>query len=66
MTLPEDKALLCLQLLVEGNSLRSIQRITGVHKNTLMNLLVVAGDAFTFVGIERNTKLVLCVAYRQT
>jgi transposase-like protein/IS1 family transposase len=103
--LPEDKALLCLSLLLEGNSLRSIQRITGVHKNTLMALLVVAGercellmnkrikgiavkdveadeiwgfvkmkrntrldkgiddplvgDAYTFVGIERNTKLVL-------
>jgi len=105
MSLPEDKALLCLQLLLEGNSLRSIQRITGVHKTTLMTLLCVAGercervmrehiksvpvrdveadeiwgfvgmkkitrlhkqvtdpfvgDAYTFVGIERNTKLVL-------
>src|SRR5882724_5118392 len=105
MYLPEDKALLCLQLLLEGNSLRSIQRITGVHKTTLMTLLCVAGercervmreriksvpvrdveadeiwgfvgmkkitrlhkqvtdpfvgDAYTFVGIERNTKLVL-------
>ena len=105
MYLPEDKALLCLQLLLEGNSLRSTQRITGVHKNTLMALLCVAGercermmqerikgvavkdveadeiwgfvkmkkmtklrkgivssevgDTFTFVGIERNTKLVL-------
>src|SRR5437016_5289612 len=44
MTLPEDKAILCLQLLLEGNSLRSIQRITGVHKNTLMTLLCVAGE----------------------
>jgi IS1 family transposase len=105
MYLPEDKALLCLQLLLEGSSLRSIQRITGVHKNTVMALMLVAGercerllerrikgvpvkdveadeiwafvkmkkhtrlrkgisdphvgDAYTFVGIERNTKLVL-------
>src|SRR5258705_4914306 len=44
MYLPEDKALLCLTLLLEGNSLRSIQRITGVHKNTVMTLLVVAGE----------------------
>jgi hypothetical protein len=42
--LPEDKALLCLSLLLEGNSLRSIQRITGVHKTTLMTLLCVAGE----------------------
>ena len=105
MYLPEDKAMLCLQLLLEGSSLRSIQRITGVHKNTVMALMLVAGercerlmdryiqavpvkdveadeiwgfvgmkrntcllkgivnpylgDAYTYVGIERNTKLVL-------
>ena len=105
MTLPEDKGLLCLQLLLEGNSLRAVERITGVHKNTLMALVCLAGercerlmasrirnvpvkdveadeiwgfvkmkrntrlakqiedpfvgDAFTFVGIERNTKLIL-------
>jgi transposase-like protein/IS1 family transposase len=105
MYLDEDKALLCLSLLLEGSSLRSVQRITGVHKNTLMTLLCVAGercermmqeriksvpvkdveadeiwgfvqmkritrirkgvtdprvgDAYAFVGIERNTKLVL-------
>jgi transposase-like protein/IS1 family transposase len=105
MYLSEDKALLSLQLLLEGNSLRSIERITGVEMHTLLKLLVVAGercesvmdqrikgvavkdveadeiwgfvgcknrhklfkkitdphlgDAYTFVGIERNTKLVL-------
>jgi transposase-like protein/IS1 family transposase len=105
MSLPEDKAILCLQLLLERNSLRAIERITGVHKNTLITLMVLAGercervmerrirgvavkdveadeiwgfvqmkrntrlhkeiedpfvgDAFTFVGIERNTKLIL-------
>jgi transposase-like protein/IS1 family transposase len=105
MYLNEDKALLCLTLLLEGNSIRSIERITGVTKQTLLNLLVLAGekcermmrdrikgvavkdveadeiwgfvqfknrhklhrqidnpevgDAYTFVGIERNTKLIL-------
>ncbi len=105
MYLPEDKVLLCLNLLLEGNSIRSIERITGVTKQTLLNLLVLAGercdevmknrikgvavrdveadeiwafckmkkmtklykevtdpkvgDAYTFVGIERNTKLIL-------
>ena len=96
---------MCLKLLLEGNSIRSIQRITGLHQETILSLLVRAGekcerllnerikgvavqdveadeiwgfvrfknrhklykeitdphvgDAYTFVGIERNTKLVL-------
>jgi IS1 family transposase len=98
-----DKALLALQLLLEGNSIRSTERITGLDKNTIMRVLVLAGakceqrsgemirnvsvkeiqadeiwsfigkkekalrqdddptfgDAYTFVGIERNSKLVL-------
>lgn len=103
--LPLDKALQCLHLLLEGCSIRSVTRITGVHKTTIMDMLVIAGercerlmkerikgvavkdveadeiwgfvqfknrhklhkqitdpkvgDAYTFVGIERNTKLIL-------
>lgn len=110
MRLPMDKALLVLRLLVEGNSIRSTERITGVEKKTILSLLVLAGekcerllnerikgvavrdvqademwgfvgmkqktmkrktadgtlksaellgDAYTFVAIERHTKLVL-------
>src|SRR5215213_537722 len=109
MYLPVDKAEQCLKLLVEGCSLRSVERITGVALRTLLKLLVVvgtkcerflesritdihvkdvecdeiwafvsmkektkkkkvwdsfeqeqgSGDAYTFVGFERNTKLVL-------
>ncbi len=105
MRLPMEKAILCLQLLVEGNSIRSTERITGVEKKTILSLLVLAGekcerllnekiksvpvrdvqademwgyvgmkektkkrqgkdtdtlgDAYTFVAIERNTKLVI-------
>lgn len=105
MYLPMDKAVLCLRLLVEGNSIRSTERITGVNRNTILDLLVLAGekcerllndkikglsvrdvqademwgfvgmkertkkrqlrqdaglgDAYTFVAIERQTKLVL-------
>ena len=105
MRVPLDKAILCLNLLVEGNSVRSTERITGVHRDTILDLLLKAGercerimdkrikgiavkdveadeiwgfvrmknraklfrqitdpevgDAYTFVGIERNTKLVL-------
>ncbi len=105
MRIPIEKAEMCLQLLLEGMSIRSIQRITGLHQETILNLLVLAGDrcrelmnkrikgvavkdveadeiwgfckmkkmtklykevtdpkvgdAYTFVGIERNTKLIL-------
>jgi IS1 family transposase len=44
MYLPEEKALLVLQLLVEGNSIRSINRITGIEKKTILTLLNVAGE----------------------
>lgn len=100
-----DRAEMCLKLLLEGMSIRSIQRITGLHQETILSLLVFAGekcerlmndkiknvpvkdveadeiwgfvgmkrttkmhkeivdpqlgDAYTFVGIERNTKLIL-------
>lgn len=43
MYLPEAKALMCLQLLVEGSSIRSIERVTGVNRNTILSLLEVAG-----------------------
>ena len=105
MILSEDKALMCLKLLVEGNSVRSTERITGVHRDTILDLLVTVGDqcehlmqakilglsvkdvecdeiwgfvgmkqkaknfrgidteelgdAYCFIAIERNTKLVL-------
>lgn len=104
MRLPLDRALQCLHLLMEGVSVRSTERITGVHRDTILDLLVLAGtrcesllhrrihkvkvtdvqadeiwgfvyckektknwlgfgdevgDAYCFVAIERNTKLVL-------
>jgi len=106
MYIPQDKALLAVQLLLEGNSIRSTERITGLDRNTIMKVLVLAGekcnkvmgrlivnvpvkdvqcdeiwafirkkeghktehesatdntigDAYTFVAIERGTKLVL-------
>jgi len=104
--LPLEKALQALQLLLEGCSVRSAERITGVHRDTILRTLLLAGerceklfedrlrgvpvedvqadeiwtyvgckeknkagkenaeqdrlgDAYTFVGIERNTKLIL-------
>jgi IS1 family transposase len=105
MRVPLDKAVNVLQLLLEGMSVRSAERITGVHRDTILRLLVLAGercqrlmdeklvdlpvrdvevdeiwgyvfkkenhktaydqdfaeigDAYCFVAMERNTKLVL-------
>jgi transposase-like protein/IS1 family transposase len=105
MRISLDKAETILKLMLEGMSIRSIQRITGAHQKTILDLLVLAGkkaerimndkvkgvavkdveadeiwgfvgmkrntrtykgitdpfvgDAYTFVGIERNTKLIL-------
>lgn len=53
MTVNEDKALLALQLLVEGNSIRSTERITGIDRNTIMRLLVVAGERCERVMSEK-------------
>lgn len=43
MTLAESKALMCLNPLVEGNSIRSTERITGVHRDTVLRLLETVG-----------------------
>ena len=44
MYAPKDKVLLALQMLLEGNSIRSTMRITGLDQNTIMKALVLAGD----------------------
>jgi len=43
MRLEPAKAIDCLRLLLEGNSIRSTQRLTGVDRNTIMALLLRAG-----------------------
>ncbi len=48
MRLPVDRALLCLNLLCEGNGIRAIERITGTEKKTILRLLVQVGE-----GCER-------------
>ncbi|MDZ4687898.1 MAG: hypothetical protein SH850_22725 [Planctomycetaceae bacterium] len=42
--LPREKQLLVLRLLVEGNSLRGATRISGVHRTTIMRLMVEFGE----------------------
>jgi transposase-like protein/IS1 family transposase len=44
MYIPQDKAVLALRLLLEGNSLRSTQRVTEMDINTIMTMLVKAGE----------------------
>ena len=44
MYLPVEKAEMVLGLLLEGNSVSSVERVTGVHKATILKLLVQAGE----------------------
>lgn len=44
MRLSEDKAILCLKMLLECSSIRAVERITGVHRDTIMRLVVEAGE----------------------
>jgi IS1 family transposase len=43
-TLAADKRQTVLHLLVEGNSIRSTERITGVHRDTIIRLMVKTGN----------------------
>jgi len=43
-TLPTKRKELILNTLVEGNSIRSTERITNTHRDTIMRLLVQTGD----------------------
>jgi transposase-like protein/IS1 family transposase len=40
----EADAILCLRLLLEGNSIRSTERITGINKETIISAMVRAGE----------------------
>src|SRR5215472_10741156 len=44
MRVPEEKALLAVQLLIEGTSIRTVERITQLHRDTILRLLVLAGE----------------------
>lgn len=44
MRVDEGKALQALQCLLEGCSVRSTERLTGLHRDTILNLLVLAGE----------------------
>lgn len=42
--LKEEKQIAILSMLVEGNSIRSVERMTGVHRDTIMRLMVRTGE----------------------
>jgi len=44
MIVPMDKAFLALQLLIEGTSVRGTEKITGLHRDTILRVLVAAGE----------------------
>ena len=43
MRIPQEKAVFALNCLVEGCSIRTVERLTGLHRDTIMSLLVLAG-----------------------
>jgi transposase-like protein/IS1 family transposase len=106
MTVPMEKAILALKMPLEGASVRSVERTVDIHRDTILKLLILAGekcerimakhirnvpvqdvevdevwswiskknkhvrpeddqnlgDCYTFVAIERTSKLVLNIA----
>jgi transposase len=61
-----EKRRMVIQLLVEGNSIRSIERITGVHRDTIMRLMVKAGTKARALLDERMRGLKLKHLARMT
>ncbi|MGH7962977.1 MAG: IS1/IS1595 family N-terminal zinc-binding domain-containing protein [Candidatus Binatia bacterium] len=59
MRLPVEKALSVLQHLVEGCSVRTTERITGVEKRTILSLLAVVGHRCEKLRLERIKNLVV-------
>src|SRR5262249_18491043 len=57
MRLEMPKALQCLQLLLEGMSVRATMRVTGVSRTTILALLVQVGDYCEVMLEDRIHKL---------
>ncbi len=60
-TLKPEKKMAVLSALVEGNSIRSTSRMTGVHKKTIMKLLHEVGERCENV-LDQNVRNVSCEA----
>jgi IS1 family transposase len=57
MYVPQQRAVLALQLLLEGNSIRSTERISQLNRNTIMRLLLLAGQRCDKLMRERMKNL---------
>lgn len=55
--LPREKQIAVLSALVEGNSVRATDRMTGVNRETILNLLVRVGDGCTALLDEKMVDL---------
>jgi IS1 family transposase/transposase-like protein len=44
LRMPLEKATLAIQLLIEGSSIRTAERVTGLHRDTICRLLSLAGE----------------------
>ena len=53
MYLPIEKAEMVLRLLLEGNSVSSVERATDVHHTTILKLLVLAGEKCERIMAEK-------------
>lgn len=53
MYLPTEKAEMVLRLLLEGNSVSSVERATEVHHTTILKLLVLVGDKCERIMAEK-------------
>jgi hypothetical protein len=56
-TLASEKKLAVIASLLEGNSVRSTERMTGVHRDTICRLLVQVGDHCAALMDERMRNL---------
>src|ERR1700730_19080247 len=60
MYLPTEKAEMVLKLLLEGNSVSSVERATEVHHTTILKLLVLVGDKCERIMAEKVRNVEVC------
>ena len=58
MRITEESAIRAIQCLIEGCSIRSTERMTGLHRDTIMQLLVLAGERCSRLHDSRMRDLV--------
>ena len=59
LRLPMDKAVLCLRMLLEDSSIRAIERIVGVNRNTILSLIELVGERCQLFWLKRMRNLVV-------